>query len=317
MDTQAVAKILDEVIAETGEEEFERLSQGMGPSEWAHEVERALRELEKLPRGEMPRYDDEWVALFYLLWYQPKHIALAYSMIQELLRKRPDGRLVLDGKKKLHVIDFGSGTLAMQFAVALATADAIEQGFNVTSVRIDSVDSSTEMVKLGELCWRKFQQRVSIADNPYLAIAFLIISAENPTVTESNAALDILQPDADCWLSAIHAVYKSNRSEVSRALRNLENVHKPIVGFVSSHVSRAPLVHEVSPFGLEPQFSITNAFENGELTKITGYRKRLYEEIRQSPNSLDYYALDFVRRFLTNSVVWQWEAAAVAIYPGE
>ena len=67
---EAITVALDKAIAATAERELQRLIQDRDPIEIAKKICGALRGLEKLQSGEMPEYD-EWVALFYLLWYQP------------------------------------------------------------------------------------------------------------------------------------------------------------------------------------------------------------------------------------------------------
>ena len=116
-------------------------------------VSYALKELAKLRGPDIPDYDDAGVALLYY-WYQPRQINLAYSLITS----EAVGGITSD---RLRVIDFGCGALAMQFGVALAAADALEQGIPISEIRIDSIDSSKLMISVGENLWKQFKIEVS------------------------------------------------------------------------------------------------------------------------------------------------------------
>ena len=141
MDHKAVKDALDKAIAIVAGEEYKRLSHGLSLHEKANRVEGALKELEKLQYGKIPDYSDKWVALFYLTWYQPSHINLAYSIIKE------SGEPLND---RLHIVDFGCGALAMQFGVALSMSEAIEEGQSFSKLRIDSIDTSKPMIDIGK-----------------------------------------------------------------------------------------------------------------------------------------------------------------------
>ena len=143
---ESVAKALDKAIAKVAKTESRRLMKSKSRKKAAKGIETALHDLEGLQKGEIPYYDDKWLPLLYSTWYQPSHINLAYSMINKMAKRRDPKRAVLTRKGKLHVVDFGCGTLAMQFGVALAAADAIQQGQPLTSIKIDLIDSSQPMI---------------------------------------------------------------------------------------------------------------------------------------------------------------------------
>ena len=145
----AVAKALDKAIAKAAKTEIRRLVKAKGNKRTARAIENALHSLTGLQNGEIPNYDDEWLALLYSTWYQPSHINLAYSMIKEMAKRRNPKRAIMTRKGKLHVVDFGCGALAMQFGVALAAADALQQGQTLTSIKIDLIDSSQPMIDFG------------------------------------------------------------------------------------------------------------------------------------------------------------------------
>ena len=81
-------------------------------------------------------------------------------MITEMAKRRDPKRAVLTRKGKLHVVDFGCGTLAMQFGVALAAADALQRGQTLNSIKIDLIDSSQPMIDFGLKIWSRFKKEV-------------------------------------------------------------------------------------------------------------------------------------------------------------
>ncbi|MYA62800.1 MAG: hypothetical protein F4X94_09540 [Dehalococcoidia bacterium] len=136
MDQQEVTKALSNAIVEEAQREFERLSAGMGTRDIAYSVENALRELRRLSSSEMPQYDDRWVALFYLTWYQPRQINTVYRMLRGyLIREDIVG-------SELLIVDFGCGALATQFGVALAFADLAQLRKPIPRINILLMDSS-------------------------------------------------------------------------------------------------------------------------------------------------------------------------------
>lgn len=154
---EAVANALDHAIANVARAESSRLREEQSDEEVARGIETALRGLDGLRERRMPCYDDDWLAVLYSTWYQPSHINLAYSMIAAVAGRR-EGSLAPNGR--LHVFDFGCGTMAMQFGVALATADALQQGQPPTAVSVTSIDSSQKMIDLGMKIWQNFKQEV-------------------------------------------------------------------------------------------------------------------------------------------------------------
>ena len=67
-----------------------------------------------------------------------------------------NGELIGKDSRNLHVVDFGCGVLAMRFAIAWASAEAIEDGQKNESIRVISFDPGIAMVKLGVKLWKEF-----------------------------------------------------------------------------------------------------------------------------------------------------------------
>ena len=148
----AVTKALDTAIVSAADEHFNSLIAGLDDQEIVDNIHLALRSLERLQRGLMPDYD-AWDALFYSLWYQPGHINLAYTLSQLI----PHGNNPLrNGIGSLQVVDFGCGALAMQFGLALAAADALEEHQKLPQVAVVSEDDSEAMKEIGWSIWHNF-----------------------------------------------------------------------------------------------------------------------------------------------------------------
>lgn len=154
---------MDSAIAEVASEKYKRLSEELSLIAMPRITDYALRQLKGLQSGVMPNYD-QWVAPFYLSWYQPGQINLAYSMITAMANAKG----VFTETGKLHVVDFENGALVMQFGVALAAADAIRDGQTIDEILIDSLDSSTAMINIGMKLWERFKMKVK--EDPNLAV---------------------------------------------------------------------------------------------------------------------------------------------------
>ena len=278
---------LDDVITTVSEQEFNRLASGLTINEKRKKVRDALGSLKKLQKSEMSDYHDEWVALFYH-WYQPSQINLAYSMIKSIINSTD----ILN--EKLHIVDFGCGSLAMQFGVALAVADTIItiNKKSITEIRIDSIDTSQAMINIGQKMWTLFTNHYN-----HLGPVCEII--------KPNYYRDIRQVESaqssDCWISAIHPVYDGNKDDVKQSLKSLRTRLDPDVCFVSTHSFKKDLLSEVWPFYLDAPKTIPPLSQfNGKLTEITEWRKKLNNKLFLSPHP-----------YLNNSVTWKWPPAAI------
>lgn len=229
---------LDSAIAEIAGEEYARLSGELSPIVMPKITEYALKELDKLQDRVMPNYD-RWVAPFYISWYQPGQINLAYSMIADLTSAK--GAFTDAGN--LHVVDFGCGALAMQFGVALAAADAIRNGQTIAAIQIDCLDASPDMISVGVKLWERFKSKVNNA--PDLAE---LTQACDAIASRTDGLRTEPQGGAARWLSAMHAVYASNKDDVRRWLQSIHHNFAPDTGFLTTHRQGDWLLPGVSPF---------------------------------------------------------------------
>lgn len=299
-------KVLDKAISEVFCNELNRLSLWLDPIQKTRKVEYALRQLKGLQAGIMPKYD-EWVALFYIGWYQGSQINLAYSIISKMIR---NGAPL---NNRLHIVDFGCGALAMQFGAALAVADAIRQGQAISTIRIDLIDDSAPMIAIGREIWVAFTRGLSqYPQLTHVSQSCGKIASQEVKATSVNKCPGI------CWISAIHAVYDENKENLKGDLSDIVNRLAPDIWFTSTHYHSKSLLSEVCAFcygdytsewmhgNIPAQFS-------GNLEGVTQQRKNLRSVILQQelPSDVDR---DFISNYLNSSVPWKWRQAAVRLH---
>ena len=321
MDKEFVADAIDSAIASVGRNEFTRLSRGSSISQQASKVSGALNSLKDLQSGGLPVYADEWVGLFYLLWYQPKQINLAYSMIKDLVSKKQSGRLIQGDR--LHVVDFGCGALAMQFGVALAAADALESGQVIKIVRIDSFDQCEPMITLGETLWEAFEERIQTRPTVHElnSVCQMMQCNHYNDAASLNNAVDSLAR-GDRWLSAIHTIYEVNELSVRESLNFLKSQLNPDRGFVTTFNYKESLAQSVSPFYGSSEYrqvfgQIGQEFV-GDLPKIKDYRMHICDHILQrlgtsygQDGNID---IGLIENYLRTEVTWRWPDACFLAY---
>ena len=152
----------------------------------------------------MPDYSDPMVVLRYVILYQLGHINLAYTLIKD----SNSGQKLTD-TGRLQVVDFGAGTLAMSFGVALAVADALADGEDISTVLIESIDTGRPMMELGLKLWHEFINQVNRKDEmTHLAQAARLV--QHYLHDDRHSVQN--QRDWDCWLSALHTIYDDNEA---------------------------------------------------------------------------------------------------------
>ena len=177
--TRLVASAIDSAIQTVGDAEYQRLSQGLSLYERKSKIQFALNSLDLLRSGNQPDYSNEWVALFYVLWYQPKQINLAYGLINEMLNRRNGNAFTLNRNGVLRIIDFGCGALATQFAVALFAAEAIDTGPSFQEIMIDSFDINQPMIDIGRRVWEQFKSETAA-----IPLSVKPLHSSNPTTLQ-------------------------------------------------------------------------------------------------------------------------------------
>ena len=289
----AVTKALDASIAYVAAKQLARLSVDLSPKQTAEAIHRSLRSLARLQCRSMPSYD-AWDALFYSVWYQPSQINLAYT----LARKMPkDGNPFLSGGGSIQVVDFGCGSLATQFGLALAASDTRRR--QPPSISVISEDSSEPMVRIGRKIWDRFVKEIANKKKyPELNILRKVCAAMKTDDQGSRAATS--------WLTALHVAYEENAVEVREELDCRVKSGKPDLILVTTHPQNSQAAyspgHSVSDkydqheIVLEPQ---DYAFDRNFRT-TSAFRRDIYRQrIDVMPELLRNADKEFVKLYLT------------------
>ena len=300
-----VRRVLDCAIADVAREEYQRLTEGMRSEDREKFVGGALDDLNKLGRGISPNYRSEWIALFYLTWYQPRQVHLAYTALRYLfdnLKQKPPRR----------IIDFGCGSWAVQIALSILFAEKSPS----QNVAVHGIDSSEPMMRIGGDLWRKFRKMMVLesargsrfAEKLRRALDLMTDSCSYDTSYEASAALHAARgaiSSDDCWLTAIHATYPSNRNYMETVFRRIRKEHEPVIEMVTFYDRYD--AGNPRPFYGELGFTEKkiSSFRVGgnSLTKITKWRKELLTELKNLNN----------RRLLTTSVPWNLKGEEVVM----
>lgn len=257
---------------------------------FSKQIRAGSESLDELRSLRMPDYRDPTVALLYMLRYHFAHANLAWSLIGSNPRGLPSPRRMTD----LQVVDFGAGTFAMLFGVALFVADELERGRKFGSVSVQSIEPSLAMREMGHAVWSEFVQTVRTYREPRgvdlddLRAALVLI--EHRSVAE----LDLPPLSAsERWLSALHVVYPNqvHYREVKAVLSRLYSTFRPTSGFVTCHRDNAEIARLVAPFSTrasshapEPRMPNTKLERLDALCRDIGFVR--YQE---SPNNRQVY----------------------------
>lgn len=308
-----VTAVLDRVISEVGRRTFARLSNGLDDNQIAEKIDYGLSQNLLLSGQQMPDYNDEWVALFYFLWYQPKQITLACQLINRLLESG------VYNKKIIYIIDYACGALATQFGLIFAMINILAQEETVGDIWIDCVDESESMIALGSLSWEIFNQRIMPNCPNIIKKAVRKIKYHQ---TFSGEATSLFEPKKDLpnehniWIFMLHGLYTKNVSAIGNHLSSLladlrpkkpESIlftsesHKE--GLMLDMVGRVENESNLSSYPIE---YIPNTAES-RLAKTTEFRKHLsnkYSNITRRALLQTDVTCGLSRR-MTNPIIYQ------------
>ena len=261
---------LDRAVAVVAQEEFDSLRRGLRAAEVTAKIANALRGLGTLqnPSAAPPDYKDPWLALCYILWYQPGQTYLAYRLLSQLAQGRRFGIL--------QVVDFGCGSLATEIALDIAlvteaiTASRPMQG----GAYVDSLDVSPEMIRFGESISRE------MLSNPDSPLADSDLISERNLVDPNTLDFSDLAPDEDRWLTAFHTVYGPDASEVKRRLTMISDRVEPDWLLMTSHKSKSAALRRASPVAEAQSYPIVLPSENEQrdlpsVTNISHVRQHI------------------------------------------
>lgn len=280
--------VIDRAIAEVAKQEYQRLTKSLSEEEIVGHVRRALEELKKLGEGGMPAYDCEWVALFYLTWYQPRQINLVYSFLDQTRDDLPE---------RLLVLDLGCGALAVQFALAIFAATRVEPGGRVV---VWGVDPSRPLVRIGAELWARVHQMIrggsrkaKPLDRAMTAMSCRIWSSFRG-LEKSRRPFLRGASDHDRWLTSIHAVYHLP----PRGMCAAANFLSPTGILMTSDESKTDDLDSVVRDMSDDFGSVgVQTGREGVLRYTTEWRTQLVNQLWTSPN-------DLTERFLKRPVGW-------------
>lgn len=300
---QYLFTVLDQVITEVARAELERLrlSEGLRDEEVPSKIRGALGELDRLQQGKLPDYHDPWVALFYLTWYQPGHILLGRQLIK-LLESKGQGL----GNGNIHIVDFGCGALAMQFALAWATAQAIEDGADMAPITIVSYDTSSPMIKLGISLWN--QLKASVREERSLSDLSIVIDRVIQPQYLGSPPNKLIPTVKERWLVAMHTFYKETSDETSESLKGVTSRYNPSVCLFSCNKSFQSTLDDaisVDSENYEGHESIEKPETTAVLDQVTRWRGHVADQS---------HLVNSPRRRLENPVTWGFSDAAVRLF---
>ena len=283
----------------------------------ARYAEKSLSSLDRLKLGDMPEYND-WDALFYPTWYQPRQVNLVYSILNGIKIDGTDRGIFGNGDEKIRVIDFGCGCLATNIAVAIAASDLATQDCQVPEIVIDNIDNSPEMIHVGKRIWESFQDKMRVQVKHPICSIFDKINYETHT---SLSTLNDPSPSTLCYLTSIHCAYRQSLYRIRKNLVDLIHRFKPIGLFLTTHSSKKKVLEKVTPYQVNFQYDLIHSgtidsWFSGQASLITKWRRELYERNLRppessSPNSVDY---DFIRKYLSNQVKWDSDDSETLLY---
>ena len=301
MSWQTVAHVLDKAIATVAEQEFNRLAGGLNNDQIvAEKVTETLESLRGLQRGYEPEYN-EWEALFYLTWYQPRQINAALTILRQLYADARNERPRTE--YPLYIIDVGCGALAVQIATAIVATEYQREDIDVS---VQGIDPSEPMKKIGENLWLEFWYIV----DQYPDLSYLSSACDMMTTTcdlfdshtsyyRSEDAFLQYYPDCECWLMAVHTVYESNKQFMKDTLQTIRDKSGPDVILVTSHASKRDIASFVVGENFQSCVLRSNALLlSGNLPETTEWRRRLIDRL------LLRACGDIVQPFLNQRVEW-------------
>ena len=153
------------------------------------------------------------------------------------------------------------------------------------------------MTRLGQELWSKFSEILGehFPNDDFaqcLAINLEFIAESSRTHTcLADAASHLPVPTADCWFTAVHAIYQTNATDLQNVLRPTEDDNAAAFALVTFDGSfqRTDFFKEL---GFEP--TTLAATWDGDCPETTRWRHRLAKRLR----NLQY------KNFLTGNVTW-------------
>lgn len=300
------AVMLDRAITAVGSRELRRLSEDLSNRQVADKIEAALKALKGLRRGIKPTYD-EWISLWYLLWFQGSQASVAAGMMRNLVDYRINYGVRRADRRNLCIIDVGSGA----FIGALGLSDIINAyGFKFTdfnAINFVAIDPSEEMKNLGTQLWDELRTirdhqppRPAATGTRWEFRGFVSETVDIEQIRSLNPG------KTEYWLSAFNSLHPGQRDQVKDQLSLLHQTLDPTVGFFTTSGKANPRLRDSIPlpgskYHLREinQDDMTATELRGNLPKLTSLRRRTHRLHAQH-----FRDRNFVAGYLNNPVKW-------------
>ncbi|MDE2851496.1 MAG: class I SAM-dependent methyltransferase [Acidobacteriota bacterium] len=285
--------LLDEAIAEVAVAEYRRLAARLSSREVSNRVNGALESLDSLKRGRQPNYD-EWDALFYLTWYQPRHVHLIYTLLHHGTRDFP---------ALSQVIDIGCGAGATQVALAFSMADQPSRS-GAVDVSVHGIDPSRPMRAIGKALWLALRHRAE-RDPDLGGLGKVMADMSARCASYGSYEAYAASPSAVAakiaghphWLTAVHAVYEKTKSELRRLLAEVSADREPEGILVTCDDGKEGLLdHVLEVLGGSLESRQIKPIWRGPLRCTTSWRRWVRADL-DSPSEL-------CRNYLKGQVRW-------------
>ena len=318
MEMQPILKAVEWAILTVAEEDWGKFSVVYPDADRL--VVKSLRSLQGLGQGVMPNYSENLaLPLLYNTWYQPRQINLVYSILRDR-RWIEDEWVSRISSRRLSVIDFGCGSLATQFAIAILAADTISRPNDIPKIRVVSYDTSLEMVQYGKRIWAEFARIVNhfYADHP---IRWVLDQMDCKYHTDL-AGLPKPIGGMPHLVTAIHAAYSDTAERVRDDLKALVSKYSPEVCLMTAQSTS--VANHAWPLWDAPNYDTIQADRadgtkvdtkfRGVLKSLTDWRRGLYAALLVD-GTLDGEDAKFVQKYLSNNAVrWeQWQDFPLSI----
>ena len=321
---------LDDAVFTVAQEQWYRLTGDIQSLEShiyaARAVENSLSSLARLQNRGIPNYD-EWDALLYLTWYQPRQINLAYSVIRQIKqnwyrgkKKWWSGDLFWLGSGRVRVIDFGCGALAMLIAISIAAADSIIYGHDKPEIQIDCIDKSPAMIFIGQRIWSEFVNLIKVRFHKHplcdIVDGVCIKTHSNISTIEDSSS------DRPCYVSAIHCAYEDNIDDLENMISRVTLTHNPIVFLMTTHSSKKEVLNQLFPNNNINRYleilkdTPTDSQFKGKLLRTTEWRNVLLSKLLRLHEMRENCGVDFqfLNSYLSNTVSWTCNDSVSRVY---
>lgn len=213
---ETVRHLLDRAIADVAKKEYDRIILAYDTIA-DDKIGNALDELELLRSDQhAPDYNTQAVPLLYLLRYQYRHVNLAATCFNYLLRKR---RTVPNT-----IVDFGSGCLNALLGLVIAIGSAKNKSLSPRERPVDrhfiGIDPATPMTDCGVQLWERFRDLVNEQDDNRLCFLQHVLPSWQFVPLPSGDRLNdkLRNTSAPRWHTEFHAIDPINVNRLPESI---------------------------------------------------------------------------------------------------